>query len=40
MASIERVVVFATTPDNHVQILSKDPAVVVAAIEEVGKRAA
>ncbi|GAA4581121.1 hypothetical protein GCM10023194_11410 [Planotetraspora phitsanulokensis] len=35
----ERVSVFATTPSNHVQILSKDPGTVVAAIEDVVARA-
>jgi hypothetical protein len=34
----ERVSVFATTPSNHVQILSKDPGTVVAAIEDVVNR--
>jgi pimeloyl-ACP methyl ester carboxylesterase len=33
--SNERVSVFATTPRNHTQILSRDPDVVVAAIEDV-----
>ncbi|GII29509.1 alpha/beta fold hydrolase [Planotetraspora mira] len=35
----ERVSVFATTPGNHVQILSKNPGTVVAAIEDVLARA-
>lgn len=34
----ERVSVFATTPSNHVRILSKDPGTVVAAIEDVVNR--
>jgi pimeloyl-ACP methyl ester carboxylesterase len=34
-ASNERVSVFATTPRNHTQILSKDPGTVVGAIEDV-----
>jgi pimeloyl-ACP methyl ester carboxylesterase len=39
-ASNERVSVFATTPSNHVQILSKDADTVVAAIEDVVRRSA
>ncbi|GII58386.1 hypothetical protein Pth03_67750 [Planotetraspora thailandica] len=38
-AANERVSVFATSPVNHVRILSKDPGSVVAAIEEVARRA-
>ncbi|WP_433256732.1 alpha/beta fold hydrolase [Streptosporangium sp. CA-135522] len=40
IASNDLVTVFATTPSNHVQILAKDPGVVVAAIEDVIKKSA
>jgi hypothetical protein len=36
----DRVTVFATTPRNHTQILSKEPGAVTGAIEDVVQRAA
>ncbi|MFC4113057.1 alpha/beta fold hydrolase [Nonomuraea zeae] len=36
----ELVTVFATAPSNHVQVLSKDPGLIVGAIEDVVRRSA